>query len=210
MKPIVGIIDYNICNVGSIYNMLKKLSVESIILSSPKDLDKLTHIILPGVGAFDKGMQNLEGYGFADELKHLLSHSKVPLLGICLGMHFLMDASEEGKKEGLGLIRGQVKRFNFSNNTQNKMKIPHMGWNLVKFNYRNTMNLDDENNKFYFVHSYHAVCNNESNVFATSEHGYSFTSGIIKNNIIGVQFHPEKSHRYGLNFLSKFVKLNRQ
>jgi glutamine amidotransferase len=201
----IVVIDYGLGNLGSIRNMLKKIGAEGIVSSSVSDIEKAEKLILPGVGNFDQGMRNLEASGFLPVLEDRVIQEKTPILGICLGMQLFARKSEEGESTGLGWIDAEVVRFKFDDKERN-LKIPHMGWNLVKINQRDAlfekMNLEA---RFYFVHSYHVVCKNENDILAKTVHGYEFPSAIKKENIYGVQFHPEKSHKFGMKLLDNYV-----
>jgi len=202
----VVIIDTGISNSSSILNMLKYIGIPAIRSNKKDDLSDATHLILPGVGAYDKGINSLKS-------NHLLNciykacDKGIPLLGICLGMHLLFDGSEEGDENGLGLISGSVKKFKFKDDT---LKIPHMGWNYVIpcINSRYFKKKESELDRFYFVHSYYVLCNNHENIIAKTNYGYEFTSAVRKNNILGVQFHPEKSHKYGIRFFKEYFNNN--
>ncbi len=201
----IVVIDFEMGNVGSILNMLKKIGVEAMLSINPEDLLKADRIILPGVGSFDEGMKNLIRLGLIPNLEQAVHDRKIPILGICLGMQLFLAGSEEGKIPGLGWIQGKNVRFKLDN-ISTKIKIPHMGWNNLNFKSpSNTFNTLGIAERYYFVHSYHALCDNPENVLATTFYGYDFPSAIIKNNIIGTQFHPEKSHHHGMAFLTRFA-----
>ena len=201
------IVDYKMGNLGSILNMLKKIGALAKISSNIEDIEKADQLILPGVGTFDNGMTNIKEMGLLPVLNEKVLHQKTPVLGICLGMQLLTDRSEEGKLPGLGWIEGQTVRFQFDPK-QTKLKIPHMGWNSVTVMDKDSLFKDlEEDTAFYFVHSYHVVCEHEADVLAQSHHGYNFVAAVQKNNIFGTQFHPEKSHKYGLRLLKNFVEL---
>lgn len=201
----ITIINYHMGNLGSIINMLKRIGASSTITSDPAEIEAAEKIILPGVGHFDKAMHNLTHLGLVDVLRKKVLEDRVPVLGICLGMQLLCKNSEEGSRDGLGFVDAYVKRFYFTE--ENGLKIPQMGWNLIKPEKASPLL---ENNgkdaRFYFVHSYHAVCNNPQDVLTSTYHGYRFTSSFECDNIIGVQFHPEKSHRFGMQLLKNFVE----
>lgn len=195
----VVVIDYQLGNIGSVLNMLRKIGVEAICSHAADDICEADKLILPGVGAFDHGVRNLHEFGLIDVLNHEVLIKKKPILGICLGMQLLLNESEEGKLKGLGWLEGRCVKFSFKNDNEH-LKIPHMGWNVVK-GYKE----GQEEVRFYFVHSYHAQCKNNTDVLGTAHYGYEFPAIIGSNHIIGAQFHPEKSHRYGMEFFKKFL-----
>lgn len=204
----IVVLDYGIGNSGSMYNMLRRILKNVIITTEPKAIMEASAIILPGVGSFDNGMQKLNASGILEYLEQRVLKDKIPFLGVCLGMQLLLESSEEGKELGLGWIQGEVKRFTFSGYEQKNLKIPHMGWNLVNpINKDSLFNGFDDNARFYFVHSYHVTCRNNENILSTTDYGYSFISSVNKENIFGVQFHPEKSHRFGMSLLKNFTEL---
>jgi glutamine amidotransferase len=186
--------------------MLQKIGSGSIIISSPDDLNLATKIILPGVGHFDFGMNQLRKSGWIDALNHKVIEEKIPVLGICLGMQMMCKSSEEGKESGLGWIDAEVKKFVLDSP---EIKVPHMGWNFVQPLHSDTLFQNfTETPRFYFVHSYYVQCKNSNEVLAYSEyHTQKFVSAFRKENIFGVQFHPEKSHVFGLQLLKNFIGL---
>jgi imidazole glycerol-phosphate synthase subunit HisH len=203
----IAIVNYGLGNSGSILNMLRKVGCRDAMISSdPKDILAASKLILPGVGHFDRGMSSLSSLGFIEPLKERVLNDKVPILGICLGMQMFARHSEEGSREGLGLIQGEVVRFHFDGDRA--LKIPHMGWNRICFVRRDVLarGLEDEP-RFYFVHSYHLICDDPEDILATTEYGYEFVSAVSCGHVLGVQFHPEKSHKYGMAFLRNFVEL---
>ena len=201
----IVIIDYGMGNLGSIQNMLKKIGVQAEISSKRHDIESADKLILPGVGAFDAGLKNLDERGLIPVLQNQVIKNKTPILGICLGMQLMTKSSEEGDRPGLGWIDATTVRFKFGKEEQN-LKIPHMGWNTVNLKKQITLFRDMfEEPRFYFVHSYHVICNNEENILATTNYGDDFVSAFQKGNIIGVQFHPEKSHKFGMKILKNFV-----
>ncbi len=203
----ITIIDYNMGNIASIENMLKKIGETTIVSKDPSMIKEAEKIILPGVGAFDYGMKNLNNLGITDILKKKVYEDNTPLLGICLGMQLLTQNSEEGILPGLGVINAKTVKFKQEYGEQ-KFRIPHMGWDYITIkndsilfnNFTNEM-------RFYFVHSYFVECENENNVLAKTEYGHEFASVIGEGNIFGVQFHPEKSHSYGMKLLKNFVEM---
>lgn len=204
----IAILDYGLGNLGSISNMLRVIGEKSKITCKEDEIKSADGIILPGVGAFDAGMQKLNDSGLADLIKDCASNG-VPILGICLGMQLLGRGSEEGIMPGLGLIPFDCKKFDFPIDTN--LKIPHMGWDVVDITQNNPL-VDNLNGtqRYYFVHSYHAICDYEENVLMTCEYGYKFAASVVEGNIMGVQFHPEKSHDFGLALLSNFVGMTRK
>ena len=206
----IVIVDYKMGNIGSVLNMLKKIGHAAVVSSEPQEISKAEKLILPGVGAFDNGMNNINDLGLLDVLNEKIKN-KTPILGICLGMQLLAQKSEEGVSRGLGWIDANVVRFKFQDmfdGLSASLKVPHMGWNeiIIKKDDALFANMP-ENPRFYFVHSYYLECNNSSDVLATTNYGFDFASIIRKNNIIGVQFHPEKSHKYGMQLLKNFAEL---
>lgn len=201
----IGIIDYGAGNIGSILNMFKKVGYKAFIIKSLEDFDKATKLILPGVGSFDYGMNNLEKLGLIEKLKYEVNINKKPILGICLGMQLMTNFSEEGTKNGLGFINATTKKFLPLEKNQ---KVPHMGWNYVDIK-KNTLLSKTlfEKNKFYFVHSYYVECLDENDIFFQTTYINNFVSGFTKDNIYGVQFHPEKSHKYGMQLFKNFGEL---
>jgi len=202
------ILNYGMGNPTSILNMVKKVGGEAVISSDAEVISKATAFILPGVGSFDNGMKRLEDLEITPILHKKVIQDKTPFLGICLGMQLLFESSEEGQSEGLCWVSGEVKRFDSSGEEQAKqLKIPHMGWNVVTPYCKQTIFGDkDEEQRFYFVHSYHVVCDNQNDVLASTVYGYEFTCAVKKENIYGVQFHPEKSHRFGMNFFRNYLR----
>lgn len=205
----VVILDYGMGNSGSILNMIRKSGGNAKISVDPDDIKTATGFVLPGVGAFDNGMNKINSLEITALLEQRVFEEKIPFLGVCLGMQLLLNKSEEGLVKGLGWIDGEVKKFDFSDvNTRKKLKIPHMGWNLVNpTSYDNLFKGLEDEARFYYVHSYHAVCYNQENVLGTCEYGYEFASTVQNENIFGVQFHPEKSHKFGLTLFKNFLEL---
>lgn len=201
----ITIVDYGMGNLGSVQNMLRYIEVESEITADLGRIAAANKILLPGVGAFDAAMQKINDSGLRNVLNKKALEDKVPLLGICLGMQLLTSSSEEGKLAGLGWIPAKTVKFSFDDKA---MKVPHMGWNTIKLKKDHPVvaALPDEP-KFYFVHSYYVSADNASDVLATTQYGNDFHSMIQKDNIIGAQFHPEKSHKYGMALLKNFAAL---
>lgn len=204
--PVVAVVDYGMGNVGSIRNMLRKVGARATIASTPDILAEATKIVLPGVGAFDQGIEKLEQGGFRQVLDELVLHRHVPILGICLGMQLFTTRSDEGSRPGLGWIPGETLRFR-RETMPAALRIPHMGWNTVSV--RKSSPLFDgltEEQRFYFLHTYHVVCDDAADVLTETDYGYRFVSSFSRGNIIGAQFHPEKSHRFGMEFFRRFVE----
>lgn len=201
----IAILDYGIGNVGSIFNMLKHIDVEAIITHDSDAIEAADKVILPGVGSFDSGMKKLVDSNLVDIIrKHVLQNNK-HLLGICLGMQMLGRRSEEGVLPGLDLVPFDCIRFRLDSPT---LKIPHMGWDVVKTEQSdpvvdNLIGLQ----RFYFVHSYHAVCDNPEDVLFSCDYGYEFPAAVKHGNVYGFQFHPEKSHKFGMALLKNFASL---
>lgn len=201
----IHVIDYQIGNIGSVVNMLNHIGAKAVVATSPKDLERAEKIILPGVGAFDAGMEALQNLGFDEAIKNAVADNKAMLLGICLGMQLLMEFSEEGDKPGLGLVPGHVKKFTAEHE---KMRIPHMGWNVVDVVRTNRLFNQNliEANKFYFVHSFFVNCSDDKDVIGLTPYGSKFTSAFERQTVLGVQFHPEKSHSYGKALFKNFME----
>ena len=203
----IAIIDYQMGNLGAILNMLKKIGADAIVTRKVQEIEKAEKLIFPGVGAFDNGVTNLQTSGILPALREKVLIQKIPVLGICLGMQLLTERSEEGILPGLGWIEAKTIRFRIHQKASN-LKVPHMGWNTLILKRESTLFKDfDEDGKFYFIHSYHILCNNHEDVLAETHHGYDFVSAVQKGNIFGVQFHPEKSHKYGMRILRNFAEI---
>jgi len=202
---VVTIIDYGVGNIGSIANMLKKVNEESIITSDINLIMEARRLVLCGIGAFDDGMARLESMGIIDVLNKKVITEKTPILGICLGMQLFTKGSEEGTKQGLGFVKAYTRKFKFE--TTKSLKVPHMGWNYVEKCKPSALLTDMyEEPRFYFVHSYHVEMEQKENELLACRYGYPFTAAFENENILGVQFHPEKSHKYGIKLFENFVK----
>lgn len=202
----IAIVDYGMGNIGSIVNMLHFLGVTPVVTSKIVEIKSADKIILPGVGHFDKAMNNITQLNLNEVLIKLALEEKRPFLGICLGMQLMCRNSEEGELNGLSLVDAHVKKFNFPNDKN--LKIPHMGWNEVNLRKKSII-LKEENevNRFYFVHSYFVDCNNKDDILTTTNFGIQFTSSFERDNVLGVQFHPEKSHRFGIQLFKNFLAI---
>lgn len=199
----ITIVDYGMGNVGSIRNMLKKIGAGAEISADPARIAAATKLILPGVGAFDAGMANLHASGLIPLLNERVVHAGVPVLGICLGMQLMAHHSSEGSRSGLGWIDAEVQRLQPADPA---LKVPHMGWSTVRV-LRSAPLVDDlpDEPRFYFVHSYFIRCRNAGDVLLETRYGEPFASAVQHANMWGVQFHPEKSHRYGMQLLRNFA-----
>ena len=203
----IAIVNYGSGNIRAIANIYKRLNVAVGIASTPDELRAAEKIILPGVGAFDQAIKCLNESGMRDILNELVIEKKKPVLGICVGMQILANNSEEGVLDGLGWIDGEVRKFNIANFTQ-KTHLPHMGWNDVVPLKNSKLFINLENNPlFYFLHSYYFSCSNEKDVLAVTDYGGNFVSAVNSDNVFGVQFHPEKSHQWGIQLLKNFGEL---
>lgn len=204
LLPPITIVDYGMGNIGSLINMFRKIGVKIDISSKPDEISRANKILLPGVGAFDSAMNKIDELGLRKVLYERAMIAKIPFLGICLGMQLLVESSEEGNKKGLGFINGSAKRFPVNE----KLKVPHMGWNTIKITQNNKLTqFLPEDPRFYFVHSYYVKVSHRSNSIMSCEYGINFDAGISNGNIFGAQFHPEKSHKYGLSMLKNFVEM---
>lgn len=199
------IINYNLGNPKSIKNMLAYIGIESRISSDHAEIASAERLILPGVGHFQHGMEQLEQLGLIELLKKEVTENKKPILGVCLGMQLLTKYSEEGNLAGLGFIDAQTKKFDLQDTS---LKVPHMGWNTVSFQKESKLiQAVSENPRYYFVHSYYVDCAHQEDILCSTNYGEDFVSGFQHNNIFGLQFHPEKSHKFGMELLANFCKI---
>ncbi len=203
----IAIVDYGIGNIQSIRNMLTKLNVPCCLASTRNALSQAAGIILPGVGTFDEGILKLKNSGLLPGIEEEVFKNGKPILGICLGMQMMMSSSEEGSSRGLDWIGGEVRRFPHMVGGYT-LRIPHIGWGKVKVMKTSELTSSlSSSSRFYFVHSYYVTCEDRSTVLLESEYGIKFDSSIGRDNIYGVQFHPEKSHDFGLEILRSFSEL---
>ncbi len=201
----INIINYNLGNPKSIKNLLSYLGIDSVISDDLNVLRTADRIILPGVGHFAHGMIQLETLGISDIIKEHAFIAQKPILGICLGMQLMTNFSEEGEVDGLSLIDARTNKFQLQDQS---VKIPHMGWNEVKWQKESSvLNGISEKPRYYFVHSYFVECINQQDVLGITNYGHDFVSAFQHDNIIGMQFHPEKSHQFGMEILENFAKL---
>lgn len=203
----IGVIDYGLGNINAFLNIYKRLHIEAKPLQKVEDFDGVTKLILPGVGAFDHAMSTFNDSGMRERVEKMVFEEEVPIVGICVGMQILAKSSDEGVLPGLGWIDGVVKKFDESK-IKFVTRLPHMGWNHVDVDLNSPIFKDfPPRSNFYFLHSYYFVCNNPQDSIAKSDYGINFTCALNSNNIYGVQFHPEKSHNYGVKLLENFSKI---
>ena len=203
----ITIVNYGSGNIQAIRNIYNRLNIEVSVADSPESLEHASKLILPGVGAFDKTMKQLIDSGLKSKLDSLVLEKQLPVLGICVGMQILANGSEEGELPGLSWIEGKVKKFDVTKFTH-KPHVPHMGWNNVKPLVEHSLfkNMDEQQG-FYFLHSYYFECSHDTNMLSTTEYGDRFASAVYSKNIFGTQFHPEKSHHNGIQLLKNYAEL---
>jgi imidazole glycerol-phosphate synthase subunit HisH len=202
----IVIVDYGVGNLASIVNMLKKVGVKATASSDPEVIGQAEKLILPGIGAFDAGMEKLNERGLVPLLGQLVLEKKVPVLGLCLGLQLMTKGSEEGKLAGLGWFDAETVRYKFGPE-QADLKVPHMGWNTIEIRRPHPLLTELEpDSRFYFVHSFYVRCYNAEAVLAETDYGGYFHSVVGEGNIMGAQFHPEKSHKYGMRLLKNYAE----
>ncbi len=200
----IGIINYGLGNVQSFINSFKFLGISAISISKKDQLKRIDRLILPGVGSFDNAIKKFNNSGLRDDIEDLIFNKNLPIMGICIGMHIMAKRSSEGIQSGLDWIDGEVKIID----QKKSLILPHMGWNEIKVEKEDSKLLRDlQSKRFYFLHSYHFVTNQNSNKIAYVNYGEDILAVISKNNIHGCQFHPEKSHSSGLGLLENFANL---
>lgn len=202
----IAIVDYGMGNLGSVQNMLRKLGAESVRTSDPAEIAQASRLVLAGIGGFDGAMERLEGAGLVQVLNEQVIERRVPILGVCLGMQVMAQSSTEGTRRGLGWLEAEVLRFEFPEEW--RLPVPHMGWEVVVPT-RPSPLFDPAGPapRFYFSHAFHLVCRDPADVAATTTYGYEFAAAIHRGNILGTQFHPEKSHIFGLDVYRRFIEL---
>jgi len=192
-------------NFLSVRRMIEKAGGLADVIDDPSELLRYGKVVLAGVGSFDHGMRGIHDGNWLEPLTELALRRRVPMLGICLGMQMLAEGSEEGESAGLGWLRGRVRKLRFPHDSA--LRVPHMGWNVLKIRKQNELVSENDPQRFYFVHSYHFECSDPADVLATTSYGNEITAAVSRDNIMGVQFHPEKSHRFGLALMRRFVEL---
>jgi glutamine amidotransferase len=200
------IIDYGMGNLLSVQRAFEKCGSDAVIIDNPLELREAEHIVLPGVGAFPDAMENLEKNGWIEELNRAVLEKKTPILGICLGMQLLAERGYEVREcRGLGYIPGEIVRFN---QTVERERIPHVGWNeIIKREHSPLFEGVPDGTNYYFVHSYYFQVGNEENIAAVTPYCGEFVSSVVKDNIVGTQFHPEKSQKAGFKLIKNFLNM---
>jgi imidazole glycerol-phosphate synthase subunit HisH len=202
----IAIIDHGMGNLGSVHNMLRKIGADSVRTADPDTILRADKLVLAGIGAFDGAADRLAELGLVDLLNDLVLDRHVPVLGVCLGMQLMARSSEEGVQSGLGWLDADVRRFSFPPGAA--LPVPHMGWQVIALSRSSPLFDDDGTEKrFYFSHAYHLECHDPDDVVATATYGYEFPVAVHRGNILGTQFHPEKSHVFGAEVYRRFVRL---
>jgi len=201
---VIVVVDYGVGNIASVLNMLKRVGAKAKASNSREDIEQADKLILPGVGAFDAGMQTLRSSGLIEVLNEQVLNKHKPVMGVCLGSQMLGNGSEEGNEPGLGWIDMDIVRFE----KRDGRKVPHMGWNEVNPQLQHPILTGiDKESRFYFVHSYYMLPRHAENTLLTANYDQQFTAAVVKDNIFGFQFHPEKSHKFGMQLFKNFVEL---
>ena len=201
----ITIIDYGLGNIRAFVNVYERLNIKTKVAHKADSIKDATKIILPGVGAFDYAMSQLNRSGMRDEIEKQVLVNKIPIMGICVGMQMLAKSSDEGELPGLGWIDGEVRKFNISA-IPHRMMLPHMGWNTIKPISKSPLMIGlSDHTRFYFLHSYYFIANNQDDIISTTNYGIDYTSAVSYGNIFGIQFHPEKSHANGIKLLQNFA-----
>lgn len=205
----IAIVDYGLGNIKAFANVYKRLDIDCYYASTPDDLLKATKIILPGVGAFDHAMTMLNNSGLRETLDQLVLEQKIPVIGICVGMQMMADASDEGELKGLGWIKGKVRKFDHANlDDAHQFPLPHMGWNNIELKTNDPLfNALEPSPQFYYLHSYYFDCDDDSCCIGEADYGIQFSCIVKHENVYGIQCHPEKSHHNGVAILKNFAEL---
>lgn len=200
------IVNYGVGNIASVLNMVAKVGGKARVSSDPRDLLNAARLIIPGVGSFDHGMNQLKTLGHFSTIQEAASKG-IPILGICLGMQLLCSRSDEGVQGGLGLIDAECRKFSFDSGSP-ELRVPHVGWNNVTVAKGNPLiSAAERELRYYFTHSFHVACKNDSDILATFEYGSRYVAAFGRDNVFGVQFHPEKSHRFGMALIKNFLSI---
>ena len=202
----IAVIDYGCGNTYAFINAFKRLNIPASVVSTVAEVEKASKIVLPGVGSFDYVMNSFNKSGLRDIVEQKVMVEKIDVIGVCAGMQIFAETSDEGNEKGLGWVKGKIRLFD-TVSIKHKTKLPHMGWNTIRPKKSLLFNEINDESRFYFVHSYYFDNSNNEDMISTSNYGGIFTSSINKNNIYGVQFHPEKSHQNGLMLLKNFAEL---
>jgi len=206
MSQPIAIVDHGMGNLGSVQNMLRRIGASSVRTADPDEIARADKIILAGIGGFDGAMERLEELGLVDVLNQRVLQDRVPILGVCLGLQLMAHGSEEGANRGFGWLDADVRRFSFPEDQ--RLPIPHMGWQEIDLTRSSPLFSETgATPRFYFSHAYHLVCHDPADVVATATYGYSFAAAVHRGNILGTQFHPEKSHVFGMDAYRRFVAL---
>ena len=202
----IAVIDYGCGNTYAFINAFKRLNIPASVVSTVAEVEKASKIVLPGVGSFDYVMNSFNKSGLRDIVEQKVMVEKIDVIGVCAGMQIFAETSDEGNEKGLGWVKGKIRLFD-TVSIKHKTKLPHMGWNTIRPKKSLLFNEINDESRFYFIHSYYFDNSNNEDMISTSNYGGIFTSSINKNNIYGVQFHPEKSHQNGLMLLKNFAEL---